>query len=63
MKTLKDKRYIDKKGYKCMVFEIFLYCHIVCVCAIPIYRVYQLYDIYRNTPETCSQEVYCFLMQ
>ena len=38
MKTLEDEWYIAIKAY------VSLYYHIMCICAIPTYRVYQLYD-------------------
>jgi len=48
MKTHEDGWYVVMNTYKFTVFEIwgdFLYYHILlCVCAIPTYRVYQLYD-------------------
>ena len=48
MKTLEDEQQVVITAYKLAVFEIlrvFLYKHILCVCAIPTYRVYQLYDM------------------
>ena len=35
LKTLEDEWYVVIKAYKLTVFEIFLYCHILCVRAIP----------------------------
>jgi len=57
MKTLKDEGYIVIKAYKFTVFEILRdYYHILCVCAIPSYRVYRLCNRLYLCPagyETC----------
>jgi len=45
--TLEDEWYVVINVYKLTIFDIwrdFLYYHIMCVCAIRTYRVYQLYD-------------------
>jgi len=47
MKTLEGEQWVVIKAYKFTVVEIlreFLYYHILCVCDIPKYRVYQLYN-------------------
>ena len=45
MKTLEDEQQVVITASVFEILRVFLYKHILCVCAIPTYRVYQLYDM------------------
>ena len=67
MKTLKNERYIVIKAYKFRVLrfcEIFFVLPILCVCTIPTYGVYQLYDKWHGMEQlqpVCLKPMKCSL--
>ena len=48
------------KGYKFTIFENFLYYHILCVCAIPTYRVYTDSTIHTILDLSCTVKIRLF---